>query len=102
MICCSKNSLMWVFVSEWTVLNTFLDFASEVLFLLSSYCHLCSFSHPFHQECSSTGKKGGTCDRSFLIERMMNFAGFDNKTIHDNIEKNNTFTMVPNFTTSHI
>ena len=32
MICCSKNSLMWVFVSEWTVLNKFLDFASEVLF----------------------------------------------------------------------
>merc|ERR1711963_1229233 len=49
----SKNSLMWVFVSDSTVLNKFLDFAS--------------------QECSGDGQ----CDREALIVRMMNYAGFD-------------------------
>jgi len=72
----SKHSLMWVFVSDWTVLNTFLDFASE--------------------ECSFTGAKAGRCNRTLLIERMMNYVGFDSNDIFANINNAdfNNFTMV--------
>jgi len=72
----STHSLMWVFVSEWTVLNTFLDFAAE--------------------ECSISGANGGRCDRTLLIERMMNYAGFDSDDIYGNINNAefNNFTMV--------
>merc|ERR1712156_1248114 len=48
----SKNSLMWVFVSDSSVLNKFLDFAS--------------------QECSGVDSQ---CDREALIVKMMNYAG---------------------------
>ena len=124
MSCYSTHSLMWVFVSEWTVLNTFLDFASEVASLLfpffimavfvcvifafpfSSYLYLplkcyrstCSYLSTYndHQECSFTGANGGRCDRTLLIERMMNYAGFDSDDIYGNINNAdfNNFTMV--------
>jgi len=64
----STNSLMWVFVSDSTVLDKFLDFASE--------------------ECS------GECDRERLLYRMLNYAGFDNGTIKWNIDKGKDFIMV--------
>jgi len=64
----SANSLMWVFVSDSTVLDKFLDFASE--------------------ECS------GECDRKRLLYRMLNYAGFDNGTIKWNIDKGKDFIMV--------
>ena len=46
----------------------------------------------FDQACSN----GGQCDRTLLIERMMNYAGFESKTIYNNINNSafNNFTMV--------
>jgi len=69
----SKNSLMWVFVSDSSVLNKFLDFASE--------------------ECSGVDSQ---CDREALIVKMMNYAGFDTGTIMDSIQNDQfkNFTMV--------
>jgi len=67
----STYSLMWVFVSDSTVLDKFLDFASE--------------------ECSGASSQ---CDRKRLLYRMLNYAGFDNGTIGGNIERGRDFIMV--------
>ena len=105
---------MWVFVSDWSVLNTFLDFASEVTerrFPVKPLFKLFRLSSPYRQtntptflillqtmrrhidpwpymtkssiyvilnhhgqECSG---ESSPCNRTRLIERMMNYAGFD-------------------------
>merc|ERR1711962_787990 len=67
----SANSLMWVFVSDSTVLDKFLDFASE--------------------ECTGGCSQS---DRERLLYRMMNYAGFDNGTIEWNIQNGRDFVMV--------
>jgi len=67
----STNSLMWVFVSDSTVLDKFLDFAS--------------------QECSGDSSQ---CNRKRLLYRMLNYAGFDNGTIKWNIDQGRDFLMV--------
>jgi len=69
----SANSLMWVFVSDSTVLDKFLDFAFE--------------------ECSG-GCSQSQSDRERLLYRMMNYAGFDNGTIEWNIQNGRDFVMV--------
>jgi len=69
----SANSLMWVFVSDSTVLDKFLDFASE--------------------ECPRPGGCSQS-DRERLLYRMLNYAGFANRTIEENIQKGKAFVMV--------